>query len=561
MIPAVLGAALLLGTVRAQVPPGTATTAEAPTTYALVVGSNQAGAGQKPLQHALDDADRVRDVLVELGGVHPVRIEELRDPDPEALLERLDTLTRQIAWHETQDEDTVLLFYYSGHAKSQALELGDEQLPLAELKSQLEGAGADLTLVILDACQAGAISGVKGVEPTADFSHNATAGLNVEGLAVMASSSASELSQESTELGGSYFTHHLVTGLRGAADLDRDGRITLTEAHHYAYHRTLVSTAATAIGRQHVTLETDLRGRGEAVLTHPGQASALLRFEAPLAAEVLIHRAEGEVVVAELHKASGSPVTLAMVPGDYEALVRQGEQLRRCEMSLASGTTAFSTKGCRKVRVVADVDAKGGQIVDNRLERLMLESSLGVFQARESDYTQRLGEFGFEDGAQLFPSMAITGTAVWSFQRNLAGLVTVGNLDMDLWSREFEHSDAPDEKHVYHWETWRAALAARASLPLLRGWFTPYVQAGGGPALGLSTYEDRTEHSEEMERHWGLHLTGAAGLQLMPTFGTWRHVGLFNQVEFSWAPVMENLLGDKHDGGGLMVSLGVRAGF
>ena len=63
---------------------------------------------------------------------------------------------------------------------------------------------------------------------------------------VLASSTASELSQESEALRASYFTHHLLSGLRGAADADRDGRVTLSEAYRYAYNRTLVATAATA---------------------------------------------------------------------------------------------------------------------------------------------------------------------------------------------------------------------------------------------------------------------------------------------------------------------------
>ena len=90
----------------------------------------------------------------------------------------------------------------------------------------------------------------------------------------MASSSPQELSQESDELKGSYFTHHLVTALRGAGDADGDGRVSLDEAYRYAYRRTLASTARTQVGEQHVTLETDLAGQGDVPVTYPGRGAA-----------------------------------------------------------------------------------------------------------------------------------------------------------------------------------------------------------------------------------------------------------------------------------------------
>ena len=97
----------------------------------------------------------------------------------------------------------------------------------------------------------------------------------------MASSTAEELSQESDAFKGSYFTHHLVTALRGAGDTDGDGRVSLDEAYRYAYRRTLASTARTKVGEQHVTLETDLAGQGEIPVTFPAEASAKLDLPAP----------------------------------------------------------------------------------------------------------------------------------------------------------------------------------------------------------------------------------------------------------------------------------------
>ena len=86
------------------------------------------------------------------------------------------------------------------------------------------------------------------------------------------------MSQESDEIQGSFFTHHLTTGLRGDADQNRDGRVTLDEAYTYAYARTVAATAATRGGAQHPTYEYDLRGAGDVVLSRPSSGAVTVTF-------------------------------------------------------------------------------------------------------------------------------------------------------------------------------------------------------------------------------------------------------------------------------------------
>jgi len=76
---------------------------------------------------------------------------------------------------------------------------------------------------------------------------------------VLASSSGSELSQESEQLRSSYFTHHLLVGLRGAGDADHDGQVSIDEAYRYAYHQTLLATGRDRRRRPARQLEVDLR--------------------------------------------------------------------------------------------------------------------------------------------------------------------------------------------------------------------------------------------------------------------------------------------------------------
>src|SRR4029077_15309162 len=136
------------------------------------------------------------------------------------------------------------------------------------------------------------------------------------------------LSQESDQLTSSYFTHHLLLALRGAGDANCDGRVSLDEEYRYTYNRTLAVTAVTAVGAQHATLETALKGKGDVVLTRPSSASSQLIVPAALEARMLIqHRASGSVF-GDLDKARGRDLRLAVVGGDYTVLVRRGDEVR-----------------------------------------------------------------------------------------------------------------------------------------------------------------------------------------------------------------------------------------
>ena len=131
----------------------------------------------------------------------------------------------------------------------------------------------------------------------------------------------------------SYFTHHLLLALRGAGDANQDGQVSLDEAYRYTYNRTLAGTAATAVGAQHATLETALKGKGDVVLTRPTLASSQLVVPARMAGRLFIqHRPSGSVL-AELDKAPGAPVRLALPSGPYSVLLRQGDEIRECDVT------------------------------------------------------------------------------------------------------------------------------------------------------------------------------------------------------------------------------------
>ena len=84
----------------------------------------------------------------------------------------------------------------------------------------------------------------------------------MQGYAFLTSSSENEAAQESERLRGSFFTHALLTGLRGAADVSGDGKVTLNEAYQFAFNETLVQTTPTQAGAQHPAYDIKMAGTG-----------------------------------------------------------------------------------------------------------------------------------------------------------------------------------------------------------------------------------------------------------------------------------------------------------
>ena len=538
---------------------GAAEAAE-PVGYALLVGSNQPGPGQQPLQHAVTDAARMQAVLTELGGYADGHVVMLADPSAAALDGALDALEERLRAHADRDEDTVVVFYYSGHARASGLNLGAEEVPLAGLRERLEGLPATVRLVVLDACQSGALARAKGAAPAAEFSHSSVLSLQAEGTAVIASSSAGELSQESASLQGGFFTHHLVAGLRGAADGDGDGRVDLDEAYRYAYRGTLQSTAATAVGGQHPVMQSDLERTGDMILTRPAQARARLALPADLSAELLLTHAESGAVLAEVHKAAGAPMQIALPAGRYATILRaEGQPPRSCPLTLAEDQlTAWDGRGCRRLApgaVAVRGDGSAAAYSRERRELLHLELSGGYMPAEvATPYTARLEDFSY-DGT---PSpLSYTISAAWSLRGPLSLVVGGGMMEDARYARTF-NLDGEEDRDTFCWRTWRLGVSPRASYALGRsGWLVPYAQAGVGVAMATSAFQLHDEEEVTIERQWGPMVSVAAGVQAM---GPRRHLGLFAQGEYATAPVLDNLVGDRHVSGGPILSVGLRAG-
>jgi len=364
-------------------------TAFAEERYALVIGSNPGWSQDRPLRYADNDAERVRDVLVALGGFPADRVELMRDPstaDVRGALRRLAGIARDSA-----TEDTLVFVYYSGHADDRHLHLRGEPLSHKELQDTLRSLPATIKLGIIDACKSGSVTR-KGASQTEEFVVDVV-NPKLSGMVLLSSSGADELSQESRSLQGSVFTHHLVSGLRGAADEDNDGQVSITEAYHYAYTRTRAATASGSV-QQRPAFRYELSGQGELMLTKlkTNKNVAVVVPKGAPQKYVVLDKYEWRLI-AETTAEKARDITLALAPGTYKIKRIHEDRLEVGTLVVAAGERADVTK-----IAYADAPLAGG---------IITKGDPGQLSEPEHREWRRGQAFGFLASGQTAPALAL----------------------------------------------------------------------------------------------------------------------------------------------------------
>lgn len=331
--------------------------------FALIAGSNNGGPTRTKLRYAATDARSFAAVLTELGGVKDADMILLIDPDCSQFEAGLKKVQQMICAPAPTDERRELLIYYSGHSNEEGLILGMETLPYDQLRKQIVDVPADVRVAVLDSCASGALTRAKGGTWRPAFLYDSST--DMQGHAFLTSSSAEESAQESDKIGASFFTHYLVSGLRGAADANSDGLVTLNEAYAFAFQETLASTEKTQYGPQHPAYDISLTGSGDLVLTDLRAAIAGLTLAEDVSGRISIRDEHGTLAV-ELNKIEGQRVELGLSPGKYEILLdKKDNKPLRAEVRIASSAKtvvdAADLSMVRTDRTVSRGDNPGGE--------------------------------------------------------------------------------------------------------------------------------------------------------------------------------------------------------
>ncbi len=300
---------------------------------AVIVGANEPPPGRQPLRFAHDDAREMADVLERVGGFASADVHVLLDPRPAELVAVLDGVAQSVA---AAGGNALVVLYYSGHSDGQSLFPHGEPMGLADLRSRIEHLGARIRVGILDTCHGGGWTQSKGLSvgpPLADLLN-----VDTEGTALVSSSSGLENAHEAEVIHGSFFTHHLAAGLRGAADSSHDGNVTLQEAFDYARERTVRDSARIAPTPQHPSFDLALRGRQDIVLTSLSAATSALQISAGPTSLEVIHLQSG-ATVADAPAGQGS-VRIALSPGRYLVRTVVDGHVYTKEIEVRAGETA-----------------------------------------------------------------------------------------------------------------------------------------------------------------------------------------------------------------------------
>jgi len=471
--------------------------------FALIAGNDRGGSGTRPLAYAKEDARKVWDVLTRLGNVRAEDATLLLDGDAARFVTALGEAEQRARAAAARGEKTALIVYYSGHARDGALRLGDSALPLAALKARLAQAPFDVRIGIFDACQSGAMTRTKGARKAPAFEIDTANQQASRGMVLLTSSASDEDSQESDLIGGSYFSHHLASGLLGGADKSGDGRVTLSEAYAYAYDRTVADTADSAAGAQHPTFSYDLAGNGDLVLTDvvARREGLLLPAQAPPGAYFLV---DGKgFVAAEILKTPGVARQIALAPGRYRVKRRLPDRLRIGQVDVPRGELVALSEATLRDAPFSDDPVKGPErdpvslshwsmAAGGGYQSIFASPSAGLFPATGlagleftlRDFFRRGWAWGFDlaGGGTRSSVTVLTGTLPYRFselslatslqaewRRRALGPVVpfVGaRLALLLMSRKFDDGTVPDQSFA----TLSPGVIAGARLEVSQSW-------------------------------------------------------------------------------------------
>jgi len=444
--------------------------------YALVVGANSGGADRPELRYAISDAEHFARVMVELGGVPEGHEILLRQPKLHELVDAFDTLTRFVNDGRRTGGRTEIVVYYSGHADETGLLIGGDRYSYTTLRERLGRIPADVRIAILDACSSGAFTRVKSGKARPPFMVDESS--DMRGHAFLTSSSESEAAQESDRIHASYFTHYLLSGFRGAADLSGDGKVTLSEAYQFAFNETLGRTIDTKGGAQHPSYDIGLSGTGDVVMTDVHQTNAILVLPEELDGRVFIRTASQELVV-ELYKPRGRRVELAVEPGKYDIRVERDRQSLTTRADVASDARVVLELSQFGLAAAPEPTRRRGD-EQPRLAvagRNRLEMRFGSWPKGDNGARITTGTNGFE---------AFAGFAYTRYVReDLAAVLAVDVFPVDSGSTIGANGIATgavggvSTNLGIRWNPFARAHEARA--------WKPFIGVGFGPVVGMAT--------------------------------------------------------------------------
>lgn len=228
--------------------------------WALLVGVSQYASPRLSLRFAHRDVEKLWELLQteRCGKFVPERARVLVNQQATTA-----EVTRALrSFLKLPAEGDMVLIFFSGHGAvdrknekhrdivyflthdADPEDVAGSALPMREIMQSLaDNLRARRVVMMIDACHSAAVEGGKGLasaDPIVLDQYLGQLARSEEGFAILTSCEASEQSREDVRWGDGHglFTHLVLEGLRGKADSDGDGRVTLGELFDYVIART-----------------------------------------------------------------------------------------------------------------------------------------------------------------------------------------------------------------------------------------------------------------------------------------------------------------------------------
>lgn len=458
--------------------------------HALIITNNKSlTLGRADLHYADDDGLKWRQLFEDLGA-HTTLLTTLDGPTrllattpaPEAPTRKNleDAVTRLAArMNETAGPDTLTLVF-AGHGDIAGgegfLELEDGRLTATDLERLLAQLPAARIHLVIDACNAYFMlhprkPGAKTVARSVD------GGLleRHPHIGALLSTSAEALSWEWSEIQSGLFSHALRSGLRGGADLDRDGRVTYRELDGFLSiaHATLPDGFKPRLFIRAPRVEGDL-------------PVATLTRTRPLVLDTARHVALSDgrgIRLFEGHFEAGSPLPLVLPAGPINISERTASGLRQATSDDGPLAPATAEEEAR---------ARG----DQRLNQLFSTPFGAESFARWAEAPpQPEAPYGVstQDVARL-GSVLATGARFEATSRRTSGVILLG---VGALTGGLALGAALDEDTFAINDTTIPFMASAAGLSLIMG---TYTLLSNGELEDLSAEYANLELTTEVER-------------------------------------------------------------
>ncbi len=221
--------------------------------WAILIGINRYQ-NTRNLKYAVNDARAFRDYLKDYVGISDERIFYLANED--ATKSRIESLLGTTIKRKASRDDTVIIFY-AGHGAvepdpsnldgdgfekyllphdADLEDLYSTSISMNNIRTIFTRIRADRLIFIADTCYSGASGGrtMMTAKTRANLSDKFYERISKgKGRVIISSCSANEISKEDDNLQHGIFSYYMLEGLKGRADQDGDGIITVSELFSY----------------------------------------------------------------------------------------------------------------------------------------------------------------------------------------------------------------------------------------------------------------------------------------------------------------------------------------